>query len=86
MNNQLLITEQQETNRVVKGYEIYNNGLTEKLNDRVYIVKGKYEVEDLTTKEDIEPVYICSCPDYRYRQVQCAHITAVQFYQLENGA
>ena len=76
---------EQESNRVIKGNEIYNNGLVEKLNPRLYIVKGKYEVEDLTTIEDINPVYQCSCPDHKYRQVRCAHIIAVTFYQLNNN-
>jgi len=77
---------EQETSRVEKGYNTFLNDLVEKLDDRVYIVKGKYEVEDLTTKEDINGVYQCTCPDHVYRGVNCSHIIAVQFMIMEYGA
>lgn len=86
MNTNVLLTEQQETNRAVEAYDIYNQGLVEKVNSREYIVKGKYIVEDLTTNEDIEPFYRCSCPDNQYRHVLCKHISSVQFLLLDIGA
>lgn len=83
MNITQQLNEEQTTNRVAKGYEIFNQDLVEQINARLYSVKGKYEVEDLTTNEDINPVYQCSCPDFVYRHVQCSHIIAVQFKQME---
>jgi uncharacterized Zn finger protein len=86
MNIKQELTTKQEMNKVENGLGIYNNGLVEQLNTREYLVKGKYIVEDLTTIEDIEPFYKCSCPDHTYRGVECKHILAVQFYLLNNGA
>jgi hypothetical protein len=86
MNIKQELNIEQETNRVEKGYNAYNQGLVEKLNDRVYLVKGKYEVEDLTTRQDINPVMTCSCPDHQYRGVDCSHIISVQFYMMGYGA
>jgi uncharacterized Zn finger protein len=83
MNTQTLLTENQQTNRIAKGHEIYNNGLVEQLNPRLYIVKAKYEVEDLGMIGDITPYYKCSCPDHTYRDVKCCHIYAVTFYQMD---
>lgn len=84
MNTTQQLSIEQETNRVAKGYQIYNNGLVEHdpdhINPRLYIVKGRYEVEDLTIESDIEPVFECSCPDHQYRHVRCGHIIAVEFY------
>ena len=80
MNIKQELSIEQESNRVEKGFSIYKAELIEKLNDRVYLVKGKYEVEDLTTKTDINPYMTCSCPDHRYRGVDCSHIFAVQFF------
>ena len=84
MNSQtMMLTEQQETNRIAKGYEIYNQNLVEQISKDEYIVRGKYSVEILD-----DDVYICSCPDYTYRSNKihsCCHIVSVQFYQLENG-
>ena len=81
------LTEQQETNRIDKGYQIYLQNLIEHdhINPRLYVVKGKYQVEELTMEGDIEPSYICSCNDYKYRGVLCGHILAVTFYQLNNN-
>lgn len=76
------ITENKHVDRIVKGHELYNNGLVERIGLREYIVSGKYTVEDLTTKEDIEPFLKCSCPDHVFRDVQCKHIMAVTFYQI----
>lgn len=86
MNTTSILTIEQETNRAVKGHEIYINGLVEKLNNpREYEVKGKYIVEDLTTDQDIEPYFKCSCGDHVYRGVICCHIIAVQFYILDGA-
>jgi len=86
MNTQISLTEEQQYSKVQNGLAIYNSELIEQLNIREYLVKGSYIVEDLTTKEDIEPVYKCSCPDHQYRGVECKHILAIMFYQLNNGA
>jgi hypothetical protein len=85
MNIKQELTEQQQITKVENGLGIYNNGLVEQFNTREYLVKGKYIVEDLTTKDDIEPFYRCSCPDHVYRGVECKHINAVIFYQLNKG-
>jgi hypothetical protein len=87
MNTTIQLSINQETNRQVKGWTIYNDGLVEKLDNRTYLVKGKYTVEDLTMDgEDIDPFFRCSCPDHNYRGVRCGHIIAVEFYIIENGA
>ena len=88
MNIKQQLTTKQEMSKIENGLAIYNNGLVEQLNVREYLVKGKYIVEDLTTREDIEPFYKCSCPDHVYRGVECKHIISVQLYQLNirNGA
>lgn len=80
MNTQVILNEQQEQNRTIKGHEIYINGLVEKINDKEYLVKGKYKIEDLTIEGDINPYFICSCPDNQYRHVRCGHIIATEFY------
>ncbi len=86
MNTKQILTIDQETNRTIKGWDIFSQNLVEQINKREYLVKGKYVVEDLTMDdEDIIPVYQCSCPDHQYRQVQCCHIIAVTFYNM-NGA
>lgn len=77
---------EKHTDRITKGYELYNSGLVERINLREYIVSGKYTVEDLTTNEDIEPYLKCSCPDHVYRAVQCKHIIAVTFSMMGYGA
>lgn len=82
MNQIIILDEQQQANRAVKGYEIYKAKLVEHINPRLFMVKGKYEVEDLTTEEDIDQIFQCSCPDHQYRGVICGHIIAVQFYIL----
>jgi exosome complex RNA-binding protein Rrp4 len=84
MNTIQELSIEQQTNRQVKGWEIYNNGLIEQLNTREYLVKNEYIVEELTM--DGEPSYICTCKDHQYRHVTCGHIIEVTFYQINNGA
>lgn len=88
MNIKQQLTTKQEISKIENGLAIYNSNLVEQLNVREYMVKGKYIVEDLTTKDDIEPYFKCSCPDHIYRGVECKHILSVTFYQLSirNGA
>jgi hypothetical protein len=78
----LLITEQQETNRIAKGYELYINRLIEKLNDTEYLVNGRHIVTDYT-----DLGLVCRCEDSLYRGIErCKHVTAIEFYIMENGA
>lgn len=81
---QISVTEQQENDRVVKGYRLYNEGKVTQIEQNIFEVIGDkgdlYAVEDFS--DDINPVYTCGCEDYYYRHIQCKHITAVQFYQL----
>lgn len=85
MINQIELTNEQIKNRTSKGHTIYINGLIEhsKTQNNLYIVKGKYQVEDLTVEGDSFGSFMCSCPDHVYRAVKCAHILAVQFYILK---
>lgn len=94
MNNQttLLITEQQETNRIAKGYEIYNQNLIEPLNKYEYLVKDKYIVTLFSKDEDI--LSTCTCMDWKHRinmvdidnTFRCKHQIGVEMYILNNGA
>ena len=83
---QQLITQtiEQETNRIVKAYEIYTQNLIEPISDNEYIVSSKYYVEYFADSE----VYTCNCADHSFRQVLCKHIIAIELYLLDkvNGA
>lgn len=70
-------TVEQDTNRIVKGHEIYKAGLVEQISNNEYIVSGKYYLEDFGSD-----TYTCNCPDHSFRQIRCKHIIAVTFYQL----
>jgi len=81
MNTTVSLTEQQETNRVIKGHELYINGQIEQIsNDYEYIIAGKYYVEYFPISE----VYTCNCGDATWRQVRCKHVIATEFYILNN--
>lgn len=86
MNNKTQLLEQEEyqnINRLAKGQEIYNQGLVSKLEGDIFIVKDKYQVEDIST--ETTPIYVCSCPDFEYRsEYLCKHIFATILYQLDN--
>lgn len=74
-----MLTENQKDSRTVKGYEIYNSGLVEKLDGDKWLVKGKYLVEDIFN------TLMCNCPDFTYRtDKRCKHIIAVEF-DILNG-
>ena len=81
MNQEIILSETQSANRAVLGYRIYNSGQIERIGLRLFKVSDKYMVEDLTTDEDIEPIFMCSCPDFNFRGVRhCKHVIAIQFY------
>jgi len=83
MNNQNSLLIQKETDRQVRGYEIYKAGLVTKLNESEYLVKDQYIVEDLDKTLLNYDGYTCTCPDYQYNSgLNCKHIIAVTFYQL----
>ena len=80
MNTMMSI--EQETNRIAKGYELYINQLIEKLNDKEYLVNERHIVTDYT-----DLGLVCRCEDSLYRGIErCKHITAVEFYIMEYGA
>ena len=87
MNTVNILSESQQDSRTQKGYNLFLENKVSRLNQREYEVIGSkgntYIVEDLTTKEDIEPFLKCSCPDHVYRGVECYHIVAVTFKQME---
>lgn len=83
-----ILTENQQTDRIQKGYELYINQLTEKLNDKQYLVNG-HLVEILD-----DDIFTCSCNDFTWRCSQiidnnefmnCKHQIAIEF-MLMNGA
>lgn len=81
MNTQISI--EQQNDRVNRGLEIYNNGKITKLNDKEYLVKDRYIVQNL-----YDDVFTCTCKDFEYRTdmiKDCKHITGVYFHIL-NGA
>jgi hypothetical protein len=79
MNTQVSLSIEQETNRVVKGHELYINGQIEQIsNDYEYIVSGKYYVEYFPISE----TYTCNCADHSFRQVRCKHIISVEFLRI----
>lgn len=81
MESTLLITENQETDRLMKGQQIYNNGLITQLNDKEYLIKNTYIVTHL-----YDDIFACTCKDYEYREIkECKHILSVYLYLL-NGA
>lgn len=77
-------TEQQETNRIVKAYEIYTQNLIEPISNNEYIVSGKYYVEYFPESD----ISVCNCADHSFRQIRCKHIIASELYILDkvNGA
>jgi hypothetical protein len=80
MNTIISLTiEQQETNRIAKGYDIFTQNLVEQISNNEYIIAGKYYVEYFP----ISDIYTCNCPDHSFRQIRCKHIIAVSFYQME---
>lgn len=80
MNTMMSI--EQETNRIAKGYELYINRLIEKLNDKEYLVNERHIVTDYT-----DLGLVCRCEDSLYRGIErCKHITGVEFYIMEHGA
>ena len=76
------ISEEKTKERLEKAAELYNNGLVEKVNDHLFIVKGQYTIEDFG---DIQPIWKCTCGDSMYRGVVCKHIMSVELSIL-NGA
>ncbi len=78
MNRQVLLTENQETNRIAKGYELYNQGYIERLNDKEYLVNGRHIVIDY---QDLG--LVCRCEDSLYRGIErCKHVIAIEFYLM----
>ncbi len=78
MNTEVLLTEQQETNRIAKGFELYNQGYIERLNNKEYLVNGKHLVIDYT-----DLGLVCRCEDSLYRNIErCKHVIAIEFYLL----
>lgn len=78
---QIVQTIEQETNRIVKGWNLYNNGNISynTTNNNFDVIGAKGDIY----KVDIEgEIYDCSCPDHQYRQVICCHIIGTQFYQI----
>ena len=79
----MIINEQQEHDRVIKGMEIYKAQQVERLDDKTFLVKNKYVVEDI-----LDELFTCTCKDFAYRTDQytnCKHINSVLLYIL-NGA
>lgn len=80
MNTQL--TTNQETDRITKGYELFNQGYIERLNDKEYLVHDRHIVTDYT-----DLGLVCRCEDSLYRHIErCKHVVGVEFYIMEHGA
>ena len=74
----VVLTENQETDRVAKGYELFNRGYIEQLNDKEYLVNHKHIVTDY-----IDLGLICRCEDSYIRGVErCKHVIAIEFFLL----
>ena len=81
------LIEQKETDRQVKGYEIYKQGLVTQISESKFEVQGSqgtYIVEDLDKTLLNYDGYTCECKDYLYNKqgFNCKHIIAVTFLQL----
>jgi hypothetical protein len=66
--------------RMKRGQEILNKGASiTKINDNSYTINSLssssiYEINNLENR------YVCSCPDFQYREVElCKHIACLQF-------
>lgn len=74
--------QEKQTDRYSRGLEIYNQGLVERIDDATFMVKGQYEVIDLSGTVLEKEGYICDCKDYRFNpSLLCKHCIAVSFYQ-----
>jgi hypothetical protein len=78
MNTTILLNEKQETDRVTKGYELFNQGYIEQLNDKEYLVNGRHIIIDY---QDLG--LVCRCEDSLYRNIErCKHVIAIEFFLL----
>ncbi|HEY7079109.1 MAG TPA: integrase core domain-containing protein [Nitrososphaeraceae archaeon] len=71
------------TTRQMRGLEIANTLALQRLNKLTYRVQSqsdpnKWYIATQTYKEG----WICECPDYVYRHLECKHIHAVKFSKL----
>lgn len=65
--------------RIAKGYSILAKGdVPISINKETFLIpsqsgKGKYKV-------NVKNSYTCDCPDFKFRNVECKHITAVKLW------
>ena len=80
----------QEEDRVIRAYEIYKANQIEKLDDKTFLVKNKYIVQDI-----LDELYTCTCQDFTNRCgyktidnefMNCKHCISVMLYLLNDGA
>ena len=75
-------TEQQETSRIVKGYNLYISGAVTRFDNTTFTVLGDRGIKYGVDMDILNESYECQCPDHQNRLVVCKHIIAVQFLQI----
>jgi len=68
-----------ENLREQKGQAIaQHNGQVKRIDDYLYIVKSQSKNGEYTVNK-VDSEWLCDCPDFTYRHVECKHIHAVNF-------